>query len=132
MRILDSKHKRNHKLQKNNIIKKKLFNKESFFYIKYIFLLIFMFQISLCTQSFGVSNSYEITIKIQGKGNQQILSSNFTQCPDSVYIGTTQISTLVDNCRFINIPDGYNFDTSKEVIALQSLNILFISLALGV
>ena len=51
------------------------------------------------------SYSNEITIKLEGIGEQYILGQNFSLCPDSIILNGQSITVKEFNCSFIDIPD---------------------------
>ena len=74
------------------------------------------------------SHSNEITIKIQGTGDQYVVYEYFYKCPDSIYLNTVLTNSIGSNCKIINIPtEGETTNTVKLVWndKLQSLNQLF-------
>ena len=50
----------------------------------------------------------EITIKIDGTGDQYILGGNYSFCPDSIELNGQAITVNSINCSVINIPDEEN------------------------
>ena len=83
----------------------------------------FLFQVQ--------SHANEITIKIQGTGDQYAVSENFYKCPDSIYLNTDLISPKGDNCKIINIPSGgetintVKLKWNNKLISLQGMFIGF-------
>ena len=54
---------------------------------------------------FHKMQSNEITIKIDGTGDQYILGGNYSFCPDSIELNGQAITVNSINCSVINIPD---------------------------
>ena len=52
------------------------------------------------------SLSNEITIKIEGTGEQLILSTNYSFCPNSIALNGNPVTINSVNCSLINIPTG--------------------------
>ena len=48
----------------------------------------------------------EITIKIEGTGEQQILGGNYSFCPNSITLNGNPVTINSANCSLINIPTG--------------------------
>ena len=74
------------------------------------------------------SHSNEITIKIQGTGDQYVVYEYFYKCPDSIYLNTVLTNSIGSNCKIINIPtEGETTNTVKLVWndKLQSLHSMF-------
>ena len=62
------------------------------------------------------SNSNEITIKIEGTGDQYVIYEQFYKCPDYIYLNLDLTSSIEGNCKIINIPaDGETINTVKLV-----------------
>ena len=80
-------------------------NKE--IHYKYLFYMIFMFELlnisnmNIHKELFNIFKSYEITIKIKGIGNQNILSNYYDNCPNKVYLNEVLIN--ISDCHIINI-----------------------------
>ena len=91
---------------KNNLIYLK-FSNVWFFFI-FIQLFIEGLNISFTKEKiFQIqSHANEITIKIEGTGDQYVVSENFYKCPDYIYLNTDLISPKEGNCKIINIPSG--------------------------
>ena len=91
------------------------------FNISYIFILcLFFIQISLYTslkkEENLLSNSWEITIKMQGKDTQYLFGENFIDYPDNVYLNGQQLLDY-HNSRIIVI-DSENIDSEINSIRL--------------
>ena len=76
------------------------------------------------------SLSNEITIKIQGIGNQQIISDNYTLCPDSIYLNdaTENLINGAGDCKTINIASGESNINKVKLVwnsQLTSLHSMF-------
>ena len=52
------------------------------------------------------SYSNEITIKIEGKGQQIITSSIYNLCPDHIYLDNDDLKG--EDCHIVDIPDSAN------------------------
>ena len=76
------------------------------------------------------SYSNEITIKIQGSGNQYVVYERFYKCPDYIYLNSFLTSSIEGNCKIISIPaHGEIINTVKLVWndKLHSLNGMFMN-----
>ena len=74
-----------------------------------LFILIFFFNIFPIVANKNrerihiLHNSYEIRIKINGTGEQNIISQNYNYCPNLVYLNDLLVD-ITENCHKINIP----------------------------
>ena len=79
----------------------------SFKYLSFIlFMLAFSTISNMHKESFNIFKSYEIIIKLEGTGYQNILSDYYYNCPNKIYLNEQLINTYTDytdNCQIINI-----------------------------
>ena len=113
---------------KKHLKMKKLLLKRMNFSIIYIFFLTLLFQnsqsksISEKPKNFSQFHSYEITIKIQGTGTQNILASDYYKCPDSVYRESSRIGPLSSDCHLINIPASFGETNYLRLVWTNTAN----------
>ena len=97
---------------------------------KYLFYMIFIVSIlntsnkNMNRELFNVLKSYEIKIKIKGIGNQNIISSNYYNCPNKILLNEQLINYIID-CHIINIPSQESNETIINNVTLiwdQSTN----------
>jgi hypothetical protein len=70
------------------------------------------------------SHSNEITIKIEGTGDQYIVYEEFYKCPDYIYLNTDLTSSIEGNCKIINIPDEGQTINKVKLVWNEKLNSL--------
>ena len=75
-------------------------------------------------------HSSEISIKIQGTGEQNIINRDFSLCPDEIYLNSNPVSFSQRNCKKITIPEGTNTSTIKLIFnkTIDDLNEMFAEL----
>ena len=76
----------------------------SFKYLSFILIMLVFSTISnMHKESFNIFKSYEIIIKLEGTGYQNILSDFYDNCPDKIYLNEQLYTDYTDNCQIINI-----------------------------
>ena len=89
----------------------------------FIIILMFLIQIKLNLSlkyqginCYVLSQSYEITIKLRGKGVQNIINENYNSCPNLVYLNDEEINTLTDKCYQVEIPEDKDEENTLKLI----------------
>ena len=100
------------------------------FFISFILFIPFVINISFkreinCFGYYLVSQAYEIILKINGTGTQNIISSLYTLCPNSVIHNNVNIKG--NDCNKVDIPDnGNEINTLKLIWTEQNTNLAHI------
>ena len=111
--------------KKNRINSKDRKKRKTYDFLVYYFLLLIaliplVLNSSIKTKDInyclGKSYSNEITIKIQGTGEQKILNASYYLCPDYVYLNGDTTNVVGTDCHFVNIPtENENINTLKLI-----------------
>ena len=91
----------------------------NFFCISFIFFIPFAINLSIKGKInyfcyYSALHSYEIAIKINGTGTQNIISSLYTLCPNSVIHNNVNIKG--NDCNKVDIPDNGNEINTLKLI----------------
>ena len=117
--------KENH--SKNKILKNNLrvvnFNNKKLSLIHFVLIFLVLKQVLFVQSS-------EISLIIQGTGQQNIINGDFSPCPDEIYLNSNPLSFTQSNCKKINIPEGTDTSTIKLAFnsKITNLNRMFAEL----